>query len=135
MSGMQRNDRRARRILSLFEHLHQLEAGRLSRLEAHARELELEEQRLIFHLDGDGVLATIFSDLVLNKLRSTIQQRDVAALAVEKQAKLTLEHAKRVKQSERLVVEAERDRSLQLWQSELGEIIDRALKVADIRSP
>jgi hypothetical protein len=132
---MKRNDRQARRILSLFEHLHQLEAGRLSRLEAHARELKEEEQRLIFHLDGDGALATIFSDLVLNKLRSTMEQQKSITLAVEKQAKLTLEHAKRVKQGEKLVVEAERDRSLQLSQSELDEIIDSALKMADIRSP
>lgn len=132
---MKRNDRQARRILSLFEHLHQLEAGRLSRLEAQARELKEEEQRLIFYLDGDGVLATVFSDLVLNKLRSTMQQQNIAALAVETQARLTLEHAKRVKQGERLVIEAERDRSLQLSQSELGEIVDNALKIADIRSP
>jgi hypothetical protein len=132
---MKPNDRRARRILSLFEHLRQLEAGRLSRLEMRAHDLKKEEKRLILHLDSDGVLATNFPDLVLNKLRSTMQQQKVVALAIEKQAKLALEQAKRAKQGERLVAKAELDESLRLSQSELGEIIDGASKPGDIRSP
>ncbi len=131
---MRRKDRQARRILSLFEHLHQLEAVRLTRLEAEARDLKEEERRLILQFDGDGALTTIFPDLVLNKLRSTIERQKVVGLAVEKQAQLTLERAKRVKQGEKLVAEAERAQSLLHWQRELSEIVDSALKTTGTSS-
>jgi hypothetical protein len=132
---MTRKDHQARRILSLFQHLHQLEAGHLSRLEARVSELEKEERALVSYLEGGGVLSSVFSDLVLNKLRSTAQRHKTAKLAVEIQTSRALEQARRVKQGERLVAKIERDREVKTSQWELREIIDSTFGMTRIRPP
>jgi hypothetical protein len=132
---MTRKDHQARRILSLFQHLHQLEAGHLSRLEARVSELAKEERALVSYLEGGGVLSSIFSDLVLNKLRSTAQRNKAAKLAVERQTSRALEQARRVKQGERLVAKIERDRELETSQWELREIVDNTFSMTRIRPP
>jgi hypothetical protein len=132
---MTRKDHQARRILSLFQHLHQLEAGHLSRLEARVSELAKEERALVSYLEGGGVLSSVFSDLVLNKLRSTAQRHKTAKLAVEIQTSRALEQARRVKQGERLVAKIERDREVKTSQWELREIIDSTFSMTRIRPP
>jgi hypothetical protein len=132
---MKRKDRQARRILQLQEQLHQLEAGRLSQLEMRANILKEEEMRLMNILDGNGEAVTIFPDLLFNKLRTTAIQQKALFVAVDKQAQAALDQSKRVKQAEKLLVNAQRDRARALEQDELRKIIDIVVKPADDSPP
>lgn len=124
-----------RRILALHEHLRQLEAGRLARLEALARNLKEEETQLIRALEGNEGLVAIFPDLVLNRLRTTMERSQGAAHAVEMQAKLALEQAKRAKQAEKLLAGSERDRDRELAQKELSELVDSLSNTTNVSAP
>lgn len=130
-----KNYRQVRRILSLHEHVHQLEAGRLARLEALAQNLREEESRLVRCLDGNKGLIAIFPDLVLNRLRATMQRQRDAAHAVELQARATLEQAKRVKQAEKLLANAEREQDRKRADDALSEIIDIVSAWPDVSVP
>ncbi|MBI1867117.1 MAG: hypothetical protein HYS06_02265 [Methylocystis sp.] len=119
----------------MHEHLHQLEAGRLARLEALAWNLREEEARLVRYLDSNRGLVAIFPDLVLNRLRTTIQRQKGAAHAVEMQARRTLEQAKRVKQAEKLLANAERDRDREFAKAALSEVVDSMSTWPDVSAP
>lgn len=129
------NWKNQRRILAIHEHLHRIEVGRLSKLERAARELKEEEARIVSYLDDNPNMIAIFPEIVLQRLKSNIQQQQDALRAVERQAGIALEQARRVKQAERLVAKAERERERALAMEELREIVERASSPRDISAP
>lgn len=124
-----------RRILAVHEHLHRIEVARLSKLEREARELKEEEARIVGYLDDNRNMIAIFPEIVLQRLRLNIQQQQDARRAVEWQADIALEQARRVKQAERLVANAEKARDRVRAQDDLREIIERASSRRDISAP
>lgn len=129
------NWKNRRRILAVHEHLHRIEVGRLSKLERAARDLKEEEARIVGYLDDNRDMIAIFPDIVLQRLKANILQQQDVLQAVERQADIALEQAKRVKQAERLVENAERARERELAHEDLREIIDRASSPQDISAP
>lgn len=129
------NWKNQRRILAVHEHLHRIEVGRLSKLEREARDLKEEEVRIVSYLDQNREMIAIFPDIVLQRLKANIQQQQSVLLAVERQTTVALEQAKRVKQAERLVKNAEREREQELAREDLREIIERVSWRPDISAP
>jgi NCAIR mutase (PurE)-related protein len=129
------NWKNRRRVLAVHEHLHRIEVGRLSRLEREARELKAEEERIVSYLDENREMIAIFPEIVLQRLKANIQQQQNVLQAVERQATVALEQAKRVKQAERLVEKAERERYQEFERQDLREIIERVSWTADISAP
>lgn len=129
------NWKNQRRILAVHEHLHRIEVARLLKLEREARELKEEEARIVGYLDDNRNMIAIFPEIVLQRLRLNIQQQQDARRAVEWQADIALEQARRVKQAERLVANAEKARDRVRAQDDLREIIERASSRRDISAP
>lgn len=129
------NWKNQRRILAVHEHLHRIEIGRLSKLEREARDLKEEEARIVGYLDDNRDMIAMFPEIVLQRLKANIQQQQDVMKAVERQADIALEQAKRVKQAERLVVNADRAREQALEQEALREIIERVSHSHDISAP
>lgn len=129
------NWKNQRRILAVHEHLHRIEVGRLSKLEREARDLKEEEARIVSYLDQNREMIAIFPDIVLQRLKANIQQQQSILQAVERQTAVALEQAKRVKQAERLVKNAEREREQELAREDLREIIERVSWRPDISAP
>lgn len=124
-----------RRILAVHEHLHRIEVGRLSKLEREARDLKEEEARIVGYLDENRDMIAIFPEIVLQRLKANIQQQQNVLQAVERQANIAIEQAKRVKQAERLVESAEQAREQELARENLREIIERVSWPRDISVP
>ncbi|TDX65862.1 hypothetical protein EDE12_102351 [Methylosinus sp. sav-2] len=129
------NWKNQRRILAVHEQLHRIEVGRLSQLERRARELKEEETRIVECLDGNRNLITLFPEVVLQRLKANIRQQQELRKEVDRQTNVTLEQAKRVKQAERLVADAqmERDRAMEL--EALREVIEHCTTPRDFSAP
>jgi hypothetical protein len=118
------NWKNRRRILAVHEHLHKIEMSRLSKLERAARDLKEEEARIVGYLDDNREMIAMFPDLVLQRLKANIRQQQDMLKEVERQADVALEQARRVKQAERLVANAELAREQALEQEALREILE-----------
>lgn len=129
------NWKNRRRILAVHEHLHKIEVSRLSKLERAARDLKEEEARIVGYLDDNREMIAMFPDLVLQRLKANIKQQQDMLKEVERQAALALEQAKRVKQAERLVANAELAREQALEQEALREILEHRAHMQDISAP
>ncbi len=129
------NWKNQRRILAVHEHLHRIEVGRLSKLERAARDLKEEEARIVGYLDDNRDMIAMFPEIVLQRLKANIRQQQDVLQAVERQADIALEQAKRVKQAERLVANAERARDQALAYEDLREVIERVSWTQDISAP
>lgn len=125
------NWKNRRRILAVHEHLHRIESARLSKLERTARDLKEEELRIVGYLDGNPDMIAMFPDIVLQRLKANIKQQQELAKEVARQCGVALEQARRVKQAERLVTNAEDERRLVLEQEALREIIECAASRPD----
>ncbi|ATQ69863.1 hypothetical protein CQW49_19725 [Methylosinus trichosporium OB3b] len=121
-----------RRILAVHEHLHKIEIGRLSKLERAARDLKEEEARIVGYLDGNREMIAMFPDIVLERLKSNIRRQQDMLKEVERQTDLTLEQARRVKQAERLVDNAEQAREQALELEALREILEHHSHMTDL---
>jgi hypothetical protein len=126
------NWKNRRRILAVHEHLHKIEVGRLSKLERASRDLKEEEARIIGYLDGNREMIAMFPDIVLERLKVNIRRQKDLLKEVERQTDLTLEQARRVKQAERLVANAEQAREQALEQEALREILEHCSHMSDI---
>lgn len=130
LETMAMNWRSQQAILAIHEHLHRIEVGRLSKLERAARELKEEEARIVSYLDDNRNMIAIFPEIVLERLRSNIRRQQDALRAVERQASIALEQAKRVEQAEKLVANARRERERALardvrwWMSDTSSLRD-----------
>lgn len=129
------NWKNQKRILAVHEQLHRIEVGRLSRLERKARELKEEESRIVECLDGSREMITLFPEVVLRRLKANIRQQQELHKEVERQTNVTLEQAKRVKQAERLVADAEIERERISELEALREIIDHCATRQDFSAP
>jgi hypothetical protein len=126
------NWKNRRRILAVHEHLHKIEMSRLSKLERAARDLKEEEARIVGYLDDNREMIAMFPDLVLQRLKANIRQQQDMLREVERQTDVTLEQARRVKQAERLVANAELAREQALEQEALREILDHRAHAQDM---
>jgi hypothetical protein len=126
------NWKNRRRILAVHEHLHKIEVGRLSKLERTARDLKEEEVRIVGYLDGNREMIAMFPDIVLRRLKTNIKQQQDLSKEVERQTGLALEQARRVKQAERLVSNAELAREQALEQEALREILEHRAHMRDV---
>jgi hypothetical protein len=129
------NWKNQRRILAVHEQLHRIEVGRLSRLERKARELKEEEARIVECLDGNRNMITLFPEVVLQRLKSNIRQQQELRKEVDRQTNVTMEQAKRVKQAERLVADAEMERERVSELEALAEIIEHCATPRDFSAP
>ncbi|BGE87457.1 MULTISPECIES: hypothetical protein [Methylosinus] len=116
----------------MHEHLHKIEIGRLSKLERAARDLKEEEARIVGYLDGNREMIAMFPDIVLERLKSNIRRQQDMLKEVERQTDLTLEQARRVKQAERLVDNAEQAREQALELEALREILEHHSHMTDL---
>jgi hypothetical protein len=126
------NWKNRRRILAVHEHLHKIEMSRLSKLERAARDLKEEEARIVGYLDDNREMIAMFPDLVLQRLKANIRQQQDMLREVERQTDVTLEQARRVKQAERLVANAELAREQALEQEALREILEHRAHAQDM---
>jgi hypothetical protein len=126
------NWKNRRRILAVHEHLHKIEIGRLSKLERAARDLKEEEARIVGYLDGNREMIAMFPDIVLERLKTNIRRQQDMLKEVERQTDLTLEQARRVKQAERLVANAEQAREQALELEALREILEHRSHITDV---
>lgn len=129
------NWKNQRRILAVHEQLHRIEIGRLSRLERRARELKEEEGRIVRCLDGNRDMIALFPEVVLQRLKANIRHQKELGVEVDRQTNVTLEQAKRVKQAERLVADAEKERDQAEDVESLREIIDACGRPRDFSAP
>lgn len=126
------NWKNRRRILAVHEHLHKIEMSRLSKLERAARDLKEEEARIVGYLDDNREMIAMFPDLVLQRLKANIRQQQDMLKEVERQTDVALEQARRVKQAERLVANAELAREQALEQEALREILEHRAHTQDM---
>jgi hypothetical protein len=126
------NWKNRRRILAVHEHLHKIEMSRLSKLERAARDLKEEEARIVGYLDDNREMIAMFPDLVLQRLKANIRQQQDMLREVERQTDVALEQARRVKQAERLVANAELAREQALEQEALREILEHRAHAQDM---
>jgi AraC-like DNA-binding protein len=126
------NWKNRRRILAVHEHLHKIEMSRLSKLERAARDLKEEEARIVGYLDDNREMIAMFPDLVLQRLKANIRQQQDMLKEVERQTDVALEQARRVKQAERLVANADLAREQALEQEALREILEHRAHTQDM---
>jgi hypothetical protein len=126
------NWKNRRRILAVHEHLHKIEMSRLSKLERAARDLKEEEVRIVGYLDDNREMIAMFPDLVLQRLKANIRQQQDMLKQVERQTDVALEQARRVKQAERLVANAELAREQALQEEALREILEHRAHTQDM---
>jgi hypothetical protein len=126
------NWKNRRRILAVHEHLHKIEMSRLSKLERAARDLKEEEARIVGYLDDNREMIAMFPDLVLQRLKTNIRQQQDMLKEVERQTDVALEQARRVKQAERLVANADLAREQALEQEALREILEHRSHMQDM---
>jgi hypothetical protein len=129
------NWKNQRRILAVHEQLHRIEVGRLSRLEREARELKVEEERIVGCLDGNRNMIALFPEIILHRLKANIRQQQELRKEVDRQTNVTTEQAKRVKQAEQLVADAEMERDRAVELEELREVIDNCSRPRDFSAP
>jgi hypothetical protein len=128
------NWKNRRRILAVHEHLHKIEMSRLSQLERAARDLKEEEARIVGYLDQNREMIAMFPDLVLQRLKANIRRQQDVLREVERQTDVALEQARRVKQAERLVANAELAREQAIEQEALREILEHRAHAQDMNA-
>lgn len=128
------NWKNRRRILAVHEHLHKIEMSRLSKLERAARDLKEEEARIVGYLDQNREMIAMFPDLVLQRLKANIRRQQDVLREVEQQTDVALEQARRVKQAERLVANAELAREQAMEQEALREILEHRAHAQDMNA-
>ncbi|HEY8262693.1 MAG TPA: hypothetical protein VIG55_15890 [Methylosinus sp.] len=106
--------------------------SRLSKLERAARDLKEEEARIVGYLDDNREMIAMFPDLVLQRLKANIRQQQDMLKQVERQTDVALEQARRVKQAERLVANAELAREQALQEEALREILEHRAHTQDM---
>lgn len=132
---MARGDPRLRRILHLQQRLEQVEIGRLARTNMRLCELKTHEQQLFAYLEPGGAIAGIFPGLVLNRLQQTKHRQAALASQTAAQERAINERARRVKQTERLVERAERERHRTESARELQDILDGVVGRPQVSAP
>lgn len=113
-----------KRILDVQRHLHSMEEVKYARLKQALAACQGEQRALAEALSGDDALHGLFMDVTVRRIKSLQQEEARLAPQVDAQAKVLVQHAGRLRNSERLAEEL----GIEVRRTEEREELERLLE-------
>jgi hypothetical protein len=122
---MENRVKKARRLLSVLEQLHEIEERKKQELQRRFSELERSQEEIINALNADDALHGLFVDTTAKFLKSLAQEAQRVSQAHELQSEKLRERATTMKTAERLKDNLEQIEARRGGERELQDVIER----------
>ena len=124
---MQERAAKARRILTAQQQLHRIEQWKLAELQRELADLTSAQLEIISALNDTSALHGLFIDATARRLGTLAEEAERVTRRTNDQSLLTIEHAVRVRASERLEQAVAQELERELEGKELLDIIEQYL--------